>query len=370
MKKICGMILLLCMVFSVLVVCAEKDISVFVDGEKISFDQAPFIKDNRTLVPLRAIFEALGCRVEYDAELKMVHATRGTQYSLSLTIGETDLYKNGKIITMDVPAMIVNSRTFVPLRAISEALDTDVEWDGELRKITVKNRIGYGIKTHYLAKDYLAADGTVLIRYFYAYPELPNQENSEKIKALNQSFYERAVLHQQGMEEEWLSVAEEAYAMAQADGLMWYAYVCEHSFDITYDVKPVLSIKESDYSFFNGAHPNTNTDAYTYNLTSGELLTLNDVFSVEEKEAQDRILTAFYDWCDMFALEDEVRNAMKENIDKVSFYLTNDATCFFFDVYVVGPYALGEPEASIRFNLNEKLFRPWLYETNPERQIP
>lgn len=370
MKKILGMILLLGMLFSVGTVYAAKDIAVYVDGEKIAFDQAPFIKDGRTLVPLRAIFEALGCRVDYLADVKMVHAKRGTQYTLSLTIGEAELYKNGKIMTMDVPAMIVGGRTFVPLRAVSEALDTKVAWDGEARKVTVDNTVGYGIKTKYLEKNYLASDGTVLIQYFYGYPVLPNPDNSAIITKLNHSFAQRAVLHQTAMEKENLSAAEENYAQSVADGLPWYAYACEHSFDITYDKNPVLCIKETDYSFYDGAHPNTNTDAYVYNLQTGALLSMSDVFVGTEEEVQKLLLAEFSEWCDMYALEDDVKAAIEENMNQACFYLTEDGVVVYFDAYTVGPYALGEPEITIPYKFNEKLFQSWVTEDAPNRQIP
>ena len=370
MKKILGLLLLLGILFSAATVYAAKDIDVYVDGGKIAFDQAPFIKDGRTLVPLRAIFEALGCRVEYQADYKMVHAKRGTQYTLSLTIGEAELYKNGKIITMDVPAMIVSGRTFVPLRAVSEALDTKVAWDGEARKVTVDSTVGYGIKTKYLEKSYLAPDGTVLIQYFYGYPVLPNPANSAYITKLNDSFFQRAVLHQKAMEEDILSHAEEQYAQSVADGWIWYAYTCEHSFDITYDKKLVLCIKETDYSFYDGAHPNTNTDAYVYNLKNGALLSLSDVFSVAEEEVQKLLIAEFSEWCDMYALEADVKNAIEENIDQVSFYLTDEGVAVYFDVYAVGPYALGEPEITIPYKFNEKLYRSWVTDDDPNRQIP
>ena len=71
-----------------------------------------------------------------------------------------------------------------------DALDTKVAWDGEARKVTVDSTVGYGIKTKYLEKSYLAPDGTVLIQYFYGYPVLPNPANSAYITKLNNSFFQ------------------------------------------------------------------------------------------------------------------------------------------------------------------------------------
>ena len=101
-------------------------LSVFYNDGIIGFDVEPVIENGRTLVPMRAIFETMGCAVYYTAEdgKQIISARRGGD-NLLLTIGENKMYFNGKEITLDVPANIKDGRTLVPLRAISEAF----EWD-------------------------------------------------------------------------------------------------------------------------------------------------------------------------------------------------------------------------------------------------
>jgi len=113
-----------------------NEIKVFVDGVRVSFDQHPVIVNDRTLVPLRAIFEALGAEVGWDHESMTASAEKdGTK--ISVTIGSEVLIRNGNETALDSPAIIVNSRTMVPARAISEAFGYSVEWNGETRTVDI-----------------------------------------------------------------------------------------------------------------------------------------------------------------------------------------------------------------------------------------
>ncbi len=114
----------------------NNDITVTLNGSPITFDQPPIIKNNRSLVPLRAIFEALGATVEWDGTAKTVTATKGDTVVL-LTIGSNQIYVNGIAKTLDVPACITGNRTLAPARAVSESFDCKVDWDGELRRVLI-----------------------------------------------------------------------------------------------------------------------------------------------------------------------------------------------------------------------------------------
>lgn len=114
----------------------ENDIAVTVNGERVKFDARPQIIDDRTLVPLRAIFEALGAQVNWNADTKTVTAER-QETQVSLTIGSNALIVNGEQKTLDVPAQIIQDRTLVPVRAIAESFRCIVDWDGERQMVTV-----------------------------------------------------------------------------------------------------------------------------------------------------------------------------------------------------------------------------------------
>jgi hypothetical protein len=113
-----------------------EPIKVFVDGSLLTLDTPPLIIQSRTLLPLRAVFEALGADVEWDASRQRITATRGT-IILTLFIGNTTAQKNGAPVTLDVPPQIINSRTLVPLRFVGEAMGAEVNWDGVARSVTI-----------------------------------------------------------------------------------------------------------------------------------------------------------------------------------------------------------------------------------------
>ncbi len=114
-------------------------ITVYYNGTRVSFhtyDQNPELINDRTLVPLRAIFEAMGADVEWDNDTQTVTSTRyGVR--IKLTIGDNALYKNGETIPVDVPAQLVNDRTMIPVRVIAEAFGAEVQWNNNGRAVLI-----------------------------------------------------------------------------------------------------------------------------------------------------------------------------------------------------------------------------------------
>ena len=114
-------------------------ITVYYNGTRVSFheyDQDPALINDRTLVPLRAIFEAMNADVQWDQATQTVTSTRDG-ITIKLTIGDDKIYKNGQAITTDVPAQIINERTMIPVRVIAEAFGADVEWNGSGRAVLI-----------------------------------------------------------------------------------------------------------------------------------------------------------------------------------------------------------------------------------------
>ncbi|MCH5209378.1 MAG: copper amine oxidase N-terminal domain-containing protein [Oscillospiraceae bacterium] len=126
------------MLSSSVTVFADEVIKVYVDGEQLDFDVNPIIESERTLVPMRAIFEALGAEVTWDQDTRTASAVKGDD-TVEITIDSNTLYKNGTAVELDVPAQIIGERTLVPVRAISESFDADVLWDGETQSVIITN---------------------------------------------------------------------------------------------------------------------------------------------------------------------------------------------------------------------------------------
>jgi len=112
----------------------KKDAVVF--GEKVKNDVAPKIVNDRTMLPIRFIAEALGADVEWDGDARKVTITKG-ETEIVITIDSDVAKVNGKKVTLDSSAFIENDRTYLPLRFVSENLGAKVEWVAKDRKVII-----------------------------------------------------------------------------------------------------------------------------------------------------------------------------------------------------------------------------------------
>jgi hypothetical protein len=112
-----------------------------VDGASVTMDVAPVIRENRTLLPLRALLEELGGSIAWNAKTRQVTVkVRGV--TMVLTIGKNFATVNGKSILIDaankkVVPIILGSRTFLPLQFVAEQLGLDIAWYAPTRTVTI-----------------------------------------------------------------------------------------------------------------------------------------------------------------------------------------------------------------------------------------
>lgn len=123
-------------------VATSSAINLVVSGSAIECDQAPVIVEGRTLIPLRAVAEAVGADVEWVANTKTVNIDSPV-LSLALAIGADSMTATDKVakadtvIDVDVPAQIINGRTMVPVRVIAETLGLKVDWLEDTRTVSI-----------------------------------------------------------------------------------------------------------------------------------------------------------------------------------------------------------------------------------------
>ena len=138
-KRVLAMALAMTMVFST-TAFADDAINVNVNGKAIVTDQPPIISNGRTMVPLRAVAEALGCQVEWDNTSKTATFVQG-EVTAVVTVGENYITVGDGVynsdLPIDTPAVIVNSRTMIPLRALSEGFGYSVEWDSKTKTVNI-----------------------------------------------------------------------------------------------------------------------------------------------------------------------------------------------------------------------------------------
>ncbi|MFX4262644.1 copper amine oxidase N-terminal domain-containing protein [Pelotomaculum propionicicum] len=100
----------------------------------IKTDVDPYIKEGRTMVPVRFVAENLGARVEWVEAYQRVEIFKGVD-SINLWVGNQKAEVNGKSVPLDMAPEIVNGRTFVPLRFIAESLGVKVYWDESIKTV-------------------------------------------------------------------------------------------------------------------------------------------------------------------------------------------------------------------------------------------
>ena len=144
-RKIAGIALsaLLVLGASVPAAAEETPITVYVNGAQVEFDVQPQLINDRTMVPMRFIFEALGASVTYDGTTQTITANlENPARTVKLQIGSVDatLEKGGETYAFksDVaPILAEGDRTLVPVRFIAEALDNTVCWNGDKKQVNV-----------------------------------------------------------------------------------------------------------------------------------------------------------------------------------------------------------------------------------------
>lgn len=117
-------------------VMANNDIKVLLNGETLSFDVPPQLINDRTMVPMRKIFEAMGATVDWNESTQTVTA-KEDNIVIIMQIDNVVISVNDKDVTLDVPPQLVDSRTLVPVRAVVEGLDADVKWDGDTQTVII-----------------------------------------------------------------------------------------------------------------------------------------------------------------------------------------------------------------------------------------
>ena len=115
----------------------QNGVAVFSQGSELQLDQPPVEENDRLLVPMRAVFESLGATVDWNDEGQAIAAYKDDT-TIWLQIDNPELSKNtGEVMALDVPPRLIGERTMVPLRAVSEALGAKVTWIDELQRVVI-----------------------------------------------------------------------------------------------------------------------------------------------------------------------------------------------------------------------------------------
>ena len=111
-------------------------IEIFINDKLIVGGVAPIIENDRVLVPLTVIFENLGAKVSWDEKTQTVSAVKGDR-TISLQINSEKMYINNEMFVLDVVPVIYYDTTMVPVRAVAQALGAQVNWNGRTKQVEI-----------------------------------------------------------------------------------------------------------------------------------------------------------------------------------------------------------------------------------------
>ena len=324
----------------------DDSIKVVVDGkESIFTDQAPIIKNDRTMIPLRGVLETMGIDIVWNAEEQSITAERGDSYAL-FKIGETTLKTAEGEINLDVAPEIINDRTMIPLRAVTESFGAEVTWDADTKTVTITDEIANTmVEAAKLTNEVKEADGTVLYTIHVKYPVLNDKCEAAGKKAVNEAIKKSIEESVAAGSEEIKKAAEELYNSAKETEEKFMPLSVMGDYKVTLENSGTLSFYVDLSYNFNGAHPMTYRNGYTYGLESGKELMLSDVTGVSENKAMEIIKNAYTeaikaDTENKTFFTDALKN-LDETLKTVDFYLEDKNIVFFTELYSVAPYAAG-----------------------------
>lgn len=131
-------------IFSITVVNAENEPNILINNKEVIFDVAPIIMDGRTLVPVRPIFQEFNLSLLWDESTSTIIAVGqsedGIRNSIALQINSKNAIVNGETIELEVPAILYESRTFVPLSFIADSIDAETNWEPETKTVTINTK--------------------------------------------------------------------------------------------------------------------------------------------------------------------------------------------------------------------------------------
>lgn len=123
-------------------VFSQTQISVYIDGQQVQLDAAPVIVADRTLVPIRTVAETIGAEVSWNGSSRTVTIIRASK-EINITIGEKTAIVNGVYVPLEVPAMISEERTMLPLRFVAEQLSQNVGYDAETKSVYITENYSF-----------------------------------------------------------------------------------------------------------------------------------------------------------------------------------------------------------------------------------
>lgn len=339
-----------------------EEIHVTVDGENVEFDlQKPVIRNGRPLVPLRNVLEKMGAYVRWNEEGQSVYVYREGEYA-SLKIGTRTMYAGGYEKSLDAAPEIMNGRTMLPIRAVAEALGAAVDWDNAGKTVVITDTFGdYRIGYNYVEDTVKSADGkTELISTLVSYPTLISEgedsyaaEVSAKLKAEAEELMADMLQGKTESAQEWYDSGK-----TDPDVAPFVPYEFSVNFDVRKNSDGLLSVEFISSGYLGGVHPTSTVTAKSYDMKNKKELLRCDVFEGTDEEINEQLRLAFEAEIDSEPEEyfEDAKMLLAENIGQLGFWLDEDGVVVYADTYILAPYASSLRTCTIGYE-NTKLMK-------------
>lgn len=329
----------------VLAAGTNDTVSILINGERSEIGGN--IVFNRTMIPL-SFFEKLGFNVKWN-ETESDLIISNSQNEISMTIGENKISVNGHETFMDVTPIKKDNITYLPLRYFLENIGYEVGYDSNSNSVLV-NKIKENKLSITTEREIKHGDVDIDLQY----PVIGDIDSKVKEKINN------AITKHVDEFKEFIKDYNEDVEKLRKQGFK-SNYAADINYKITCNKNDVLSIVMFNYTYTGGAHGSTIATAYNFDIKTGELIKLTDVF----KEGKDYIsrLDAIIKadiksrYGDGYITFETISNS-KDEIK--NFFLANDGSLvIYFQQYEIGAYALGIPEFKISPNELKDIGNDW-----------
>lgn len=312
-----------------------------IDVEGVRGNIAALNTDNTTYIAIRSLNKSIGLNTEWDKANNTVTVTgRGRELTLNLNDGSAML--NGQQI-YGLPAIVQSNTTYVPFRFLLERMGYGVAFDTATKVIGIEAIKENDLKiTTKVIKE--ASEKQSLIVH---YPQLSGYANEAVQNKINALLKEEAETKAEGARKQLNQlVKDNAEFEAANPDLNRPPVTFDSTYTVTYNEQAKLSLYFDNYIYMGGAHGGTARVTHTFDLATGNELTLKDVVSgnpsyvsIINKTIQSQIKARGILLLDEFVTIEPDRD----------FFLKHNGVVVYFGQYEYTPYAAGMPEFEVPF---------------------